>query len=51
MSNLVSELGSFDSKNIVHLGQREDDWKSEELRSIKNNTGLDNMSCILLIKE
>lgn len=44
-------MGTFDQKNIVHLGQREDGWKSDELRNIKKNAGLDNMSCILLVKE
>lgn len=51
MTQLVSEIGSYDQKTIVHLGHRKDGYNTQELRNVKKNAGLDNMSCVLLIKE
>lgn len=50
LSHLVQDRGHFGQGIEYNLGQRENEEWSKFLRSPQNDSGLDNLSCILLLK-
>lgn len=50
VTHLVSERGHFGQGQEIHLGTRENEEWSKFLRNQHQDAGLDNLSCILLLK-